>query len=276
MLGAAIIVFRESLEAALLVGIVAAAARTLPHRNRWVAGGIFAGILGSVAVAMAAGTIAEMADGMGQEVLNAIVLGLAVTMLGWHNIWMSRHAREMVSDAKNVVREVAEGSRELSAIAVVIAMAVLREGSETVLFLFGLMSQDQSLGQVLSGGALGLVAGVLLGLSMYAGLLRVPVRWFFTVTAGLVLLLAAGMAGQMAHFLIQGDLLPALADPLWDTSAWLSATSAAGILLHVLAGYDPRPSAMQAIFYLGTIALIAVGMYLVRSPATGNGRPATT
>lgn len=276
MLGAAIIVFRESLEAALLVGIVAAAARTLPHRNRWVAGGIVAGILGSVAVAMAAGTIAEMADGMGQELLNAIVLGLAVTMLAWHNIWMSRHAREMISDATSVVREVAEGSRELSAIAIVIAMAVLREGSETVLFLFGMMSQEQSLGQVLSGGALGLAAGVGVGFGMYAGLLRVPVRWFFTVTAGLVLLLAAGMAGQMARFLIQGDIIPSLANPLWDTSAWLSASSAVGTLLHVLAGYDPRPSAMQAIFYLGTIALIAVGMYLVRSPAPANGRPATT
>jgi high-affinity iron transporter len=275
MLGAAIIVFRESLEAALLVGIVAAAARTLPHRNRWLAGGVVAGVAGSLLVAALAGSIAEAADGIGQELLNAIVLGLAVAMLGWHNIWMARHAREMVSEARSVLREVAEGSRELSAIAVVVAMAVLREGSETALFLFGLLSQEQSAAQVLSGGALGLAAGAMVGYGMYAGLLRVPVRWFFSVTAGLVLLLAAGMAGQMARFLIQGDVLPALANPLWDTSGYLPVSSATGTLLHVLAGYDPRPSAMQAIFYLGTITLIAIGMYLVRSPAGTKANPAT-
>ncbi len=275
MLGAAIIVFREALEAALLIGIVAAAARALPYRNRWLAGGIAAGVAGSLLIAALAGTIAEAVDGIGQELLNAIVLGLAVAMLGWHNIWMARHAREMVSETRSVMNDVAEGRRELSAIAVVVAMAVLREGSETALFLFGLLTQDDSLARVLGGGALGLVAGAAVGCGMYAGLVRVPMRWFFTVTSGLVLLLAAGMAGQMARFLIQGDVLPALANPLWDTSRLLPLNSAVGTLLHVLAGYDPRPSAMQAIFYLGTLGLIALGMFAVRSTRAPSARPAT-
>ena len=275
MLGAAIIVFREALEAALLIGIVAAAARALPHRNRWLAGGIAAGVAGSLLIAALAGSIAEAVDGIGQELLNAIVLGLAVTMLGWHNIWMARHAREMVSETRSVMNAVAEGRRELSAIAVVVAMAVLREGSETALFLFGLLTQDDSLARVLGGGALGLTAGVAVGCGMYAGLVRVPMRWFFSVTSGLVLLLAAGMAGQMARFLIQGDVLPALANPLWDTSRLLPLNSAAGTLLHVLAGYDPRPSAMQAIFYLGTLVLIALGMVFVRTVPASGARPAT-
>ncbi|MBS0512454.1 MAG: FTR1 family protein [Proteobacteria bacterium] len=275
MLGAAIIVFREALEAALLIGIVAAAARALPYRNRWLAGGIAAGVAGSLLIAALAGTIAEAVDGIGQELLNAIVLGLAVAMLGWHNIWMARHAREMVSETRSVMNDVAEGRRELSAIAVVVAMAVLREGSETALFLFGLLTQDDSLARVLGGGALGLAAGAAVGCGMYAGLVRVPMRWFFTVTSGLVLLLAAGMAGQMARFLIQGDVLPALANPLWDTSRLLPLNSAVGTLLHVLAGYDPRPSAMQAIFYLGTLGLIALGMFVVRSTRAPSARPAT-
>lgn len=275
MLGAAIIVFREALEAALLIGVVAAAARALPYRNRWLAGGIAAGVAGSLLIAALAGTIAEAVDGIGQELLNAIVLGLAVAMLGWHNIWMARHAREMVSETRSVMNDVAEGRRELSAIAVVVAIAVLREGSETALFLFGLLTQDDSLARVLGGGALGLAAGAAVGCGMYAGLVRVPMRWFFTVTSGLVLLLAAGMAGQMARFLIQGDVLPALANPLWDTSRLLPLNSAAGTLLHVLAGYDPQPSAMQAIFYLGTLGLIALGMFAVRSTRAPSARPAT-
>ncbi|MCC4113830.1 FTR1 family protein [Aromatoleum toluclasticum] len=274
MFGAAIIVFRESLEAALLIGIIAAAARTLPNRNRWLWSGVAAGIAGALVVAALAGSIAEMADGMGQEMLNASILGLAVTMLAWHNIWMARHAREMVDGARALVRDVADGRRELSAVMVLVAMAVLREGSETVLFLFSLASGGESTGQVLLGGALGLAGGAVVGYGMFAGLLRIPVRWFFSVTAALVLLLAAGMAGQMARFLIQGDILPPLANPLWDTSAWLSASSPAGTLLHVLAGYDPRPSAMQALFYLGTLLAIALGMFLVRSPAPRRAAPA--
>lgn len=264
MLGAAVIVFRETLEAALLLGIVAAAARSMPERNRWLAAGVLAGIIGSLVVAVLAGRIAEMADGVGQEIFNASVLGVAVLMLGWHNIWMARHARAMVSEVRTVVTDVADGRRDLSAIAVVIAVAVLREGSETVLFLFSLTSSGEPVARVGTGGLLGLAAGAVAGYALYAGLLRVPVRHFFTVTAGLILFLAAGMAGQMARFMIQGDLIPALANPLWDTSAVLPMDSMIGAVLHVLAGYEARPSGMQIVFYTGVLLVILVGMRLVR------------
>jgi len=270
MLGAAIIVFRETLEAALLLGIVAAAARSIPGRNAWLAAGAGAGVVGSLVVAALTGTIAELADGLGQELFNASVLGVAVLMLAWHNIWMARHAQAMVKEARAVVSEVADGRRDLSALAIVIAVAVLREGSETVLFLFGLTSSGQSTGQILTGGGLGLAAGAVAGYALYAGLLRIPVRHFFTVTAGLILFLAAGMAGQMARFLIQGDFLPALANPLWDTSGVLPQDSVVGALLHVLAGYEARPSGMQTLVYAVALIAILVGMRLVR-PA---GKPA--
>jgi high-affinity iron transporter len=260
MLAAAIIVFRETLEAALLLGIVAAAARGLAGRNRWIGAGLAAGLAGSVAVAAATGWIGQLADGVGQELFNAVVLGVAVLMLGWHNIWMARHAKAMVSEARAVVGEVAEGRRDLSAIAIVVALAVLREGSETVLFLFGLASGGHPLHELVAGGVLGLGAGA----ALYAGLLRIPVRHFFTVTAGLVLVLAAGMAGQMAGFLIQGDLLPPLASPLWDTSAWIPMNSALGSLLHALAGYDATPSGTQALAYVLALVIILTGMRLAR------------
>ncbi|MCB1900897.1 FTR1 family iron permease [Cognatazoarcus halotolerans] len=264
MLGAAIIVFRESLEAALLIGIIAAAARSLPGRNRWLAAGVAAGVAGAFVVAAFTSTIGELADGVGQELLTAGILGLAVVMLAWHNIWMSQHARQMITDARSVVQDVADGKRELSAIALVIALAVLREGAETVLFLYGIASQGETTGQVLAGGALGLGAGALVGAALYMGLLRIPVRWFFSVTAVMVLLIAAGMAGQMARFLIQGDIIPAIASPIWDTSRLIPDGSALGTLLHVLAGYDARPSAMQALFYISALAIIVIGMRLAR------------
>src|SRR5574340_679018 len=178
-----------------------------------------AGLIGSLVVAGMAESIANLAGGAGQELFNAGVLALAVIMLGWHNIWMTRHGTEMAAHARSVAGSIRAGRQELSAIAIVVAMAVLREGSETALFLYGLASGGGlTLFGATAGGALGLAGGIAVGGALYAGLLRIPVRRLFSVTGALILLLAAGMAGQMARFLIQADLLPAGPSPLWDTS----------------------------------------------------------
>lgn len=269
MFGPALIVFRETLEAALLIGIVAAATRGLSKRSRWLMIGIVAGLLGSLLVAAMAEHLAGLFDGSGQEMFNACILGVAVLMLAWHSIWMSSHGREMAQQARSVANEVRDGSKELSAIALVVALTLLREGSETVLFLFGMSSgESASTATILSGGALGLAGGLAVGFTLYLGLLRIPLRWFFSVTNGLVLLLAAGMAGQMARNLIQGDFIPSLAAPLWDTSSWIPQNSALGAFLRVLAGYDAHPSGMQVIFYATTMVLILLGMRLTKASST--------
>lgn len=265
MLGAAIIVFRETLEAALVIGIIAAATRNLPSRNAWLFGGIGAGIAGSLIVASLTGQIADLAEGVGQELFNAWILGLAVLMLGWHNVWMARHGVQLARDAKQLGQEVASGRREMSALAVVVALAVLREGSETVLFLLGIFTGSEgSVTMVLAGGALGLLVGALVGFGLYAGFLRIPTRLFFAATSVLILLLAAAMSSQMARFLVQADLLPGIANPLWDSSWLLGNASLLGRLLHTLIGYDAMPSGLQVIFYAVTVALILVGMRFSR------------
>src|SRR3954454_23148319 len=126
MLATAIIVFREVLEAALIVGIVLAARRGSAHRGArrargvgaggvgaGIAGGMGAGVIGATLVADGAETIASAAAGMGQEVFNAAILLAAVVMLGWHNIWMTTHGREMAITANRLGSEVREGARPL-------------------------------------------------------------------------------------------------------------------------------------------------------------------
>lgn len=262
MFGSALIVFRETLEAALLIGIVAAATRGLSRRTLWLAIGIGAGLAGSLVVAGLTERIAEMAEGTGQELFNASVLGIAVLMLGWHNVWMATHGPEMAAQARSMGRAVKSGEREMSALAILIALAVLREGSETALFFYGIAAGDSGTSgmSMLGGGLLGLVAGAAAGWALYAGLARIPLRHFFTVTGGLILFLAAGLAGQMARLLIQGDLIRPLASPLWDSSSLLPMDSILGNLLHLLAGYEARPSGMQVLFYGLTFLLILAGM----------------
>ena len=155
----------------------------------------------------------------------------------------------------------------MSALAILIALAVLREGSETALFLYSLAAGggDSRL-SLLSGGVLGLAGGIGVGWALYSGLTRIPLRQFFAVTSGLILFLAAGLAGQMARFLVQGDVISPLASPLWDTSFLLPMDSVPGNLLHLLAGYEARPSGMQVLFYGLTFCVILAGMRWSRRP----------
>jgi high-affinity iron transporter len=267
MLGAAIIVFREVLEAALIVGIVLAASTGAARRGFWISTGLAGGVVGAALVALFAAEIASAAAGIGQELLNAVILLLAVGMLGWHNIWMSRHGRELAATAREVGDAVISGARPLYVLAVVVGLAVLREGSETVLFLYGIAAGGGlGVGSLLAGGTLGLAGGVAVGAALYLGLLRIPTRRLFTVTSWMVLLLAAGMASQAAGYLVQADLLPPLGNAVWDTSAVLTEDSVLGKALHTLIGYVSRPEGIQILFYLVTLCAIWLLTRVVGNP----------
>jgi high-affinity iron transporter len=263
MFAAAIIVFRESLEAFLIISIMLASTRGIPARGSWVVGGVFIGLAGSAVVASSMEMIANFADGMGQELFNVAILLSAIAMLAWHNIWMSVHSRELVREITETALSITAGKREKSVILTVVSLAVLREGSETVLFLYGAATNDNGMHSTLSGGILGLITGGLVATFLYAGLLRIPLRSFFQVTGLLVLFLAASMGSQAARLLTQADFLPSLAAPLWDTSNLLSQSTALGTILHGLIGYEAQPSGMQVVAYVGVMVVIALGTRLV-------------
>lgn len=263
MLAVAVIVFREVLEAALIVGIVLAATVGVPRRGRTVALGIAAGVAGAALVAAFTSEIASAVAGMGLELFDAAILFTAVAMLGWHNVWMQRHGRELAASASQVGDAVRSGARPLYALGLVVGLAVLREGSEIVLFVYGIAAAagTGALAE-LGGGLLGLACGVAVGAGLYWGLLRIPMRHLFTVTSWLILLLAAGMASQGAAFLNQVGLLPSAGGVLWDSAFLLSDDSLLGRTLHALIGYVSHPLGIQLVFYVGTIVVIGALMRL--------------
>jgi high-affinity iron transporter len=264
MLGALIIVFREVLEAGLIIGIVMAATRGVAGRGNWIMIGIGAGVLGAAIVAMFAGAISQAFEGSGQELFNAAVLGTAVVMLMWHNAWMARHGREMAAEMRSLGTAVSEGARPLTALAIVVGIAVLREGSEVVLFLYGILASGTSGAALLLGGALGIVAGAAFTGLTYLGLLAIPARHIFTVTTWLIALLAAGMAAQAVQFLNNAGYAEVLGLIVWDTSRLLSEGSLFGKLLHTLIGYTERPTGLQLSVYIGTLIVMYVLMRLAR------------
>jgi high-affinity iron transporter len=264
MISALIIVFREVIEAGLIVGIVLAATAGVPHRGRAVFLGVVAGVLGACLVAAFAGELANLFQGSGQEFFNAAILLLAVGMLTWHNVWMASHGREMARELKAAGHQVKSGERTLMALSIVVGVAVLREGSEVVLFLYGIGAQGgTSATGMVSGGALGLLAGALVSGLMYFGLLTIPAGRLFQVTSGLITLLAAGMAAQAVIFVQNGGWLNYFTGTVWDTSWLVKEDSITGRLLHTLVGYSEAPNGAQLIAYGATIAMILVLMRLV-------------
>jgi high-affinity iron transporter len=277
MFSTGLIVFREVLEAAIVIGIVMAATKGLAGRNRWVAIGVGLGIAGSVVVAGFASSIATAAEGMGQELFNASILFVAVALLGWTTVWMSRHGREIAQHVNTVGTRVVEGDLPIYTLAGVISLAVLREGSEIVLFVYGIaVAQGSEPALLLLGGLFGLALGAGVGLALYLGLLRIAMRHLFLVTSWMLALLAAGMAAQGAAYLVAAGMLPPIIEPLWDSSALLSEHSLPGQFLHTLIGYDERPSGLQALAYVATLAVIGVFLQLFRRPTPPRGAAKTS
>jgi len=277
MLAALIIVLREVIEAGLIVGIVLAATRQIPGRMNYIAAGILGGLVGAGLLAFFAGALADMLEGMGQEIFNASILIIAVIMLTWHNVWMARHGRAMSDEIQKFGHAVREGTQTLSALAIVIGIAVLREGSEVVLFLYGILASKGASGlQIFVGGLGGLALGVVLSLATYSGLVIIPLRYLFRVTGLLLAFMAAGLAAQAVAFLEQADILTALSRTAWNSSAYLSETSLVGKVLHALLGYTDRPSQMQVLVYIAVLCTTFVFMRMLAPPPRSSQRLATS
>lgn len=264
MFATMLIVFRESLEAALFIGIVAAATGLMPGRTRWLAAGVGAGALGALVLAAMAETLSSWADGIGQDLVNIGVLSVALLMLLWHCVWVSTHSRELADHARQLGAAVRAGERKPWALMTAVALAVLREGAETVLFVGGSIAGAQEpVATIALAGLCGLGLGALVGYVLFLGLSRIPVRRLFWVTNLLIALLAGSMASQLMKALGQAGLVEAWSAPLWDSSSWLAPDSGLGTLLHALVGYEAQPSGAQFAAYVAVLAAIYAGTRLL-------------
>lgn len=265
MFASLLIVFREVLEAGLVVGIVLAATEGLPRRAQWIGGGVLVGVCGAVVLALFAGEVSNALAGRGQELFNATILLAAVAMLGWHHLWMASHGRQLAARLKDLGAQIAAGRASLASMAVVVALAILREGAEVVLFLYGVVaSSTEPPALLLTGGLGGLALGGLVAFGLYRGLLAIPAARLFQVTEGLLTVLAAGLAGQAAAVLASIGDLPTLGDQVWDTTWLLREDSLAGKALHALVGYSDRPYGVQILVYGAVLAAFVLGARVVR------------
>lgn len=263
MLSTAIIIFREALEISLILGIVIAATQDLKGRAPWIWAGIGAGVAGSALLAVFADKISEMSEGLGQEMMNAIILFTAAFFIGWTAIWMKQHAHKMSHKIKKIGADIAEGILPLSTLTLVIGVSILREGTEIVLFLHSMLLSDQSVYSISMGALIGIVLGFSVGAALYFGMLRMSVKYMMKVTGCILVLLVAGLSSKGASFLNAAGYFEGFSSTVWNSSWLISDSSIAGQLLSGLIGYSAQPSQIQIIFYIATLGILLGIMTLI-------------
>jgi len=270
-----VVTLREAFEASLILGIVYTYLDKIHARDqyRYVTVGGLLGLLASVGLGIAVGFLSGPLLDLGPDLIAAAVIFFAVGLLTWHAWWMQQHARAIKGQVQHRIDE-ARRLQRLWIVALIAFVGVFREGAETVLFLWGLMSQATSSSgwANVAGGVAGVGSAAALGWAIFRGGVRLSLPRFFAVTTVLIMLLAAGLfSGGVGR--LQGLGLLPVTDPLWDTSWLLSDRSVVGSFLGGLVGYRAQPSAFEA----GAYAMYLVGAgfllfgHLFAAPET-NGR----
>lgn len=254
------IVWRESVEAMLVVGILYAWVRRndgAGMRALWlgVAAGVgLAGLLGWAMVA----TQDEL-SGAALELFQLAMLLAAAGLIVQMVLWMQRHGRHMKQQLERNMEQAARHSGA-AGIAVIAALAIAREGAETAIFLYGMGLSDGAGAGLAAGAAVGFALALLTAYAVNGGLRFLNYRQFFRVSGVLLLLFAAALLAAAVDRMIGAGWLPALVDPLWDTSALLDDAGGGGAALAAFTGYRARPSLMLAAVY----ALYWAGILLAR------------
>ncbi|WP_204141515.1 FTR1 family protein [Halomicronema sp. CCY15110] len=285
------VTLREGVEAALVVGIVLACLNKAQQSqlNRWVYLGIGAGLLGSVlsgivifnSVAQAQQALPTL-EPIIEPFFDCLFCAIAIVMLSWMLLWMTRQARSLKGDIEGNVIAALQGD-DAAGITIfsLVCIAVLREGIETVLFIF--TNVQQSVTAVI-GAAGGLLGATLIGLALFKWGVRINLKAFFQVMGVLLILIVGGLVISFfrnldAAFLAISNFDPVNADlcisqascilgpQLWDARAVLPDHEFPGVLLKTLLGYREQLFAGQLLAYVAFI--ITVGGTYFRSLGAG-------
>ena len=263
----AFVVWRESAEALLGIGILNAwlAKQTddpqAPRARRFLWSGVVAGLLVAIGLGAVLLGFAEFLSDHGQEYFQTGMVLVAAALIVQMVFWMRKHGRTLKRDLESGMQETLAAANWWG-LFILALLAVAREGSETVVFLYGILAGGSGEGL---GATLGAIAGGLAFATLTYWLLQVGSRlisWrrFFKVTEIMLLLLAGALILNGANHLVSLGVLPFSGRPLWDTSRLLDDTGVIGGLVSALTGYRARPDLLDAAVLFGywTLMLLAL------------------
>jgi high-affinity iron transporter len=240
---------------AILLGYLANTGRREHFKEIWVGVGIAA------AVCLAIGTVLEVSsrelDKRVVEAFEGFAMIFAVIVLTGMAIWMRRQASGISAELHAKVDQ-AIGRGSMSALVLLAATSIGREGLETTLFLFAGSANGGAGARFILGGILGFAAAAAIGVAMYHGSKRIPLKPFFLVTGLVLIVLAAGLLANSVVKLYEAAIITDLGNRPWDTESFISITSTTGKFLNTLLGYDSAPSMLQIGLYWSYLLVAAV------------------
>lgn len=248
LLNSVILILREVMEASILISVLLALSLNLGCGARWLRWSLAAGLAGTVLFAASLELITDALDGAGQEVANATLQGMVYCFIV-AIVWLSAAC---------------DSSRNSSALtafmACAVACAMIREGSEILVYIAGFAAVEELRAAVYAGSALGAGIGLSLGVLLFSALQALTPQWARTACLVLLCLIGAGMVLQSTLLLEQVDWIPT-GQAIWDSSALVNEESIAGQLLYAVFGYESTPGAVQVVLYV-TSLLISAAAYL--------------
>lgn len=262
MLGALLITLREGLEAALIIGIILAYLARTSNRQGfkpvWVGTSlaILASLVAGVVIYLTAGEL----SGRAEEVFEGLAMFLATGVLTWMIFWMRKQAVNIKANLQAQIQSVLTSGSSLGLVLLAF-VAVVREGIETVLFLFAATKVAESAVAFISGGVLGLVIAVIIGYGLYKGTARLNLRAFFNVTGLLLIIFAAGLLVHGIHEFHEAGVIPPIVEHVWDINNVLPEKSTFGRFLTAIVGYNANPSLVEVIAYLVYLVLVLVNFF---------------
>lgn len=259
MLNSFFIVWRESVEAMLVVGVLYAwlkrDGRGMGTKPLWT--GVVAGVALALALGWAIMSVQDELAGEALEWFQIAMLFIAGGLIAQMVLWMQKHGRHIKHGLERDVARAAERSGSFG-ISVIAALAIAREGAETVIFLYGMQLETQSTTSVVLGAAAGMLLAGLTAWAVNRGLRVLDYRRFFQASGFLLLLFSVALLTAGTDRLIGMGLLPPVIDPVWDTSMLIDDGSTSGTLLSAFTGYRARPSLMLVAVYIAFWFAVAV------------------
>jgi high-affinity iron transporter len=265
VLAAALLAFREGLEAALILGIVLSVLHRVNRSDRSRVVWLGAGLAGLISILVGIGFygLGIVIEGRAEEIFEGVAMLLAAGVLTWMIFWMARQGRAIQADLELDVRRAALGGGVWALFSLAF-VAVLREGIELALFLTA-AAYSATAEATLIGGLMGLGVAVVAGWLLFATTTQLDVGAFFRVTGVLLLFFAAGLVAHGVHEFNEAGWIPSIVEHVWDVNSVLDEGSEVGEVMKALLGYNGNPSLTEVLAYGGYWVTVLLALWRSRT-----------
>ncbi|WP_341757829.1 FTR1 family protein [Candidatus Tisiphia endosymbiont of Ditula angustiorana] len=256
----ALVVFRECLEIALLLGVILAVTKQLEKSRIYIIAGVMLGTVSAALFAFFTRSITVAFSGLGDEIFNSGIILLTVGLIGWTIVWMQGYGIKIKQNLNDLSVKISSGDSSYIMLVLIVAATILREGMEIIILVYSISSVEIiDSNSYLLGLIIGMVSGLTLGVIIYLGLIKiVNQQYIFRISSILLMLVASGFAAEAAGILSSSGIITILSDQLWDSSWLISDRSIYGKFLKMITGYIARPNGLQVVFYICTLGLINI------------------